>query len=86
MTSVTVSPAAVEFLDGYIPYSRQFQDVYFSRSGGVDESSYVYLNGNDLPKRFADFPGADFQMLETGFGTGLNFLLTAQAFLAQAPK
>lgn len=86
MTSVTVSPAAVEFLDGDIPYSSQFQDVYFSRAGGVDESSYVYLNGNGLPERFADFPGTDFQLLETGFGTGLNFLLTAQAFLAHAPK
>ncbi|NQD38147.1 FAD-dependent 5-carboxymethylaminomethyl-2-thiouridine(34) oxidoreductase MnmC [Permianibacter sp. IMCC34836] len=69
------------------PRSQQFDDIYFSRAGGLAESTYVYLRGNHIPERW---PGhfaeqAAFHVFEAGFGTGLNFLLTLQAFLANQP-
>jgi tRNA 5-methylaminomethyl-2-thiouridine biosynthesis bifunctional protein len=61
------------------PYSEDFSDIYFSRVGGRAESEYVFLKNNDLPQRWLQ---ADrFVIGETGFGTGLNFLVTADAWL-----
>ncbi|SDC27022.1 tRNA 5-methylaminomethyl-2-thiouridine biosynthesis bifunctional protein [Acinetobacter boissieri] len=58
-----------------IPYSRQFDDVYFSKANGLLETRHVFLNGNDLSTRLAHL--SDYQYFcvgETGFGTGLNIL------------
>ncbi len=60
------------------PQSTRFGDTYFSRAGGPDESHHVFLNGNELPHRWQ--AGTDFTIAETGFGTGLNFLTTWQAW------
>lgn len=57
-----------------IPVSRRFDDPYFSLAGGLDETRYVFLAGNDLPARLR--PG--FHVAETGFGTGLNLLALAE--------
>lgn len=65
------------------PYSPQFDDHYWSASGGAAEKAYVFLQGNNLPQRFAG-AGA-FTVAELGFGTGLNFLLTAQLWQTTAP-
>jgi tRNA U34 5-methylaminomethyl-2-thiouridine-forming methyltransferase MnmC len=62
--------------DGDVPVSERFQDPYFSLEDGLEETRYVFLAGNDLPGRFA--PG--FSIAELGFGTGLNFLATCQAW------
>ncbi len=64
------------------PFSTRFGDVYYSRENGAEESRHVFLRGNDLLRRMADFPGPVFCIGETGFGTGLNFLLTWQAWRA----
>lgn len=61
------------------PVSRQFDDVYFSRSQGLAESEYVFLKQNQLPDLWQDKD--DFVIAETGFGTGLNFLLTVKRWL-----
>ncbi len=61
-----------------MPVSAQFDDVYFSRAGGVAETSHVFLAGNGLPERFRD--ASHFTIGELGFGTGLNFLVTLKAF------
>lgn len=54
--------------------SVQFDDVYFSRDDGVAETNHVFLEQNDLARRWQDWdaPGS-FSIGETGFGTGLNF-------------
>lgn len=70
--------AELEWRDGVIPVSRRFDDPYFSLQGGLDETRHVFLAGNDLPARFAD----GFHVAELGFGTGLNFLATLQAWRA----
>jgi tRNA 5-methylaminomethyl-2-thiouridine biosynthesis bifunctional protein len=58
------------------PYSEQFQDVYFSKDGGLEESNYVFLEGNQLSDKFTNLEKPIFTVAETGFGTGLNFLCT----------
>lgn len=60
------------------PRSTAFDDVYFSADGGPEETLHVFLNGNNLP---AAWQGRErFAIGETGFGTGLNFLLAWEAF------
>lgn len=56
------------------PLSETFNEHYWS--GGAPEKTHTYLLANNLPTRFA---GTDtFTVAELGFGTALNFLLTAQ--------
>ncbi|MDO5650962.1 MAG: tRNA (5-methylaminomethyl-2-thiouridine)(34)-methyltransferase MnmD [Moraxella sp.] len=60
-----------------IPLSSAFDDVYFSKANGLAETNYVFLHANDLPSRWATLaPQQSFTIIETGFGTGLNFLAT----------
>lgn len=83
-----VSPAQLDWDEQGQPLSRSFGDVYFSRTCGLEESRHVFLDGNDLPRRFAN-PGPNQRLCigETGFGTGLNFLCAWQLFEQQAaPK
>ncbi|WP_120500347.1 tRNA (5-methylaminomethyl-2-thiouridine)(34)-methyltransferase MnmD [Roseovarius sp. EL26] len=68
--------ADLEWRDGDIPVSTRFDDPYFSLESGLDETRHVFLAGNDLPARFRD----GFHIAELGFGTGLNFLTTLQAW------
>lgn len=68
--------AQIEWRDGRVPVSTQFDDPYFSLDSGMEETRHVFLAGNDLPTRFAN----GFRVAELGFGTGLNFLVTLQAF------
>jgi len=77
--------ARLDWQDGQ-PYSTRYEDVYFSRDSGLDETRHVFLHHNALPDRFAALPaGGRFVIGETGFGTGLNFLCAWQCFRALAP-
>ncbi|MDC7219387.1 MAG: tRNA (5-methylaminomethyl-2-thiouridine)(34)-methyltransferase MnmD [Spirochaetales bacterium] len=49
-----------------------YDDLYFSESDGMDESLYVFIEGNNLTERLPDLE--QITVGETGFGTGLNFL------------
>jgi tRNA 5-methylaminomethyl-2-thiouridine biosynthesis bifunctional protein len=70
-------PARLAFHEG-TPYSATFGDVYHSAAGGPAQARHVFLSGNSLPARWA---GRErFVILETGFGFGLNFLATLQAW------
>lgn len=73
---MTDQQADVDWRDGIIPVSRQFDDPYYSLDDGVAETQHVFLGGNDLPARFVD----GFHIAELGFGTGLNFLVTLAAW------
>ncbi len=64
--------------DDGVPRSTRFEDSYFSSAGGVAESRHVFLAGNKLPQRWRQ--STRFTIVETGFGTGLNFLTTWQAW------
>lgn len=79
------SRAVVDWVDGE-PRSRRFGDIYFSRARGLDETRHVFIDGNDLQRRFAMLGASGaFTIGETGFGTGLNFLAAWQVFVQIAP-
>ena len=81
----SIKPATLEWHDGQ-PVSARFGDVYFSSDNGLEESRYVFLGQNRLRERFASLQdGETLVVAETGFGTGLNFLATWQAFRERAP-
>jgi len=63
------------------PYSGRFDDIYFSDESGLQESDYVFLQHNQLQQRWSSLNSAHFTILETGFGTGLNFLNTCRLWL-----
>jgi tRNA 5-methylaminomethyl-2-thiouridine biosynthesis bifunctional protein len=73
--------AQVDIKDGQV-YSSRYDDIYYNTDDGPAESRHVFLAGNDLPMRWKDKP--HFCIAETGFGTGLNFLITMQAWLDDA--
>jgi tRNA 5-methylaminomethyl-2-thiouridine biosynthesis bifunctional protein len=76
---VPAEPAAAG--DG-TPYSALYDDVYHAAHGGLEQSRHVFLNGNDLPARWQRTES--FVILEAGFGLGLNFLATWQAWRESA--
>jgi tRNA 5-methylaminomethyl-2-thiouridine biosynthesis bifunctional protein len=63
--------------------STLYGDVYFS-GDGISETEHVFVRGNQLIERFQATRGT-FVIGETGFGTGLNFLVAAQCFRQHAP-
>ncbi|MGQ2965575.1 bifunctional tRNA (5-methylaminomethyl-2-thiouridine)(34)-methyltransferase MnmD/FAD-dependent 5-carboxymethylaminomethyl-2-thiouridine(34) oxidoreductase MnmC [Methylophilus sp.] len=84
--------AVLEWREG-LPYSTQFDDVYFSASAehpqhGLAETRHVFLQHNALQQRWqqlaVDKP-SHFVIVETGFGSGLNFLATLQLWRQYAP-
>ncbi|MGL5602937.1 MAG: bifunctional tRNA (5-methylaminomethyl-2-thiouridine)(34)-methyltransferase MnmD/FAD-dependent 5-carboxymethylaminomethyl-2-thiouridine(34) oxidoreductase MnmC [Silvania sp.] len=75
-----IQPANLEFNAEGTPVSRDFDDVYFSNDNGLEETRYVFLDGNHLNSRFPVHPRSLFVVAESGFGTGLNFLTLWQAF------
>lgn len=77
-----VKYADVEFNEKNEPHSSLFNDVYFSDCGGADETRHVFINGcnigNRLTEAAANLSGKrdTYVIGETGFGTGLNLLVT----------
>ncbi|HFK5688032.1 TPA: bifunctional tRNA (5-methylaminomethyl-2-thiouridine)(34)-methyltransferase MnmD/FAD-dependent 5-carboxymethylaminomethyl-2-thiouridine(34) oxidoreductase MnmC [Enterobacter hormaechei subsp. steigerwaltii] len=80
MKQNAIQPANLEFNAEGTPVSRDFDDVYFSNDNGLEETRYVFLEGNHLSTRFPEHPRSLFVVAESGFGTGLNFLTLWQAF------
>jgi tRNA 5-methylaminomethyl-2-thiouridine biosynthesis bifunctional protein len=74
---VALKPAHLQWSDGVLR-SLDFDDIYFQPGQGREESYYFFLEQNRLPERFAASGAAGFRIAELGFGSGLNFLLTAQ--------
>jgi len=56
---------------GKTAHSEMFDDIYFSTDNGIEETRYVFLQQNNLPVAWQH--QSDFTIIETGFGTGLNF-------------
>ena len=73
-----IVPAQLSWTQADTPESDQFGDVYFSKAGGLDESHYVFFEGNHLQHRWPLNPGKQFTIGEMGFGTGLNFFVAWQ--------
>ncbi len=71
-------PATLALSADGTPWSAAYDDVYHSSEGGPAQARHVFLGGNGLPARWDKL--ARFTILETGFGLGLNFLATWQAW------
>lgn len=85
--------ATVVWRDDGMPASPRFEDVYRSRGAqgdaGLAQARHVFLGGCNLlagetPAAWANAPC--WQILETGFGLGLNFLATWQAWRADPAR
>jgi tRNA 5-methylaminomethyl-2-thiouridine biosynthesis bifunctional protein len=79
--SAIMKYAEIEWNNG-TPGSTQFGDVYYSAGNGLKETQYVFLQQNELPQRWQQVER--FVIAETGFGTGLNFLVTMKTWLQSA--
>ena len=80
-TNITIiEPAAVEIRHGRV-FSPRYADIYFSAGGPVD-SRLVFLEPAKLGERMSQTPV--FTVVELGFGSGLNFVVTATEFLKQS--
>lgn len=75
--------AKLEWKNNQTPISRYFDDVYFSVENGLEESRYVFLDHNDLTRRFSQ--SSYFCIGELGFGTGLNFCAAWERWSRVAP-
>ena len=69
-----IVPATLNWRDARTPEASAYGDLYFSAEDGLAESRYVFLQHNGLPERWAGHHKPLFVAVETGFGTGLNFL------------
>lgn len=78
------------------PYSSRFEDIYFSRQGGLAETEHVFIDANRLRERWGALDRLNetepetflhtFTVAELGFGTGLNFLCCWRAWQTLGPK
>ncbi|MBJ7555267.1 bifunctional tRNA (5-methylaminomethyl-2-thiouridine)(34)-methyltransferase MnmD/FAD-dependent 5-carboxymethylaminomethyl-2-thiouridine(34) oxidoreductase MnmC [Marinomonas spartinae] len=85
LTSYRLAPPTLTWGEDGAPHSNQFDDVYFDKEAGLEETRYVFLQHNHLSERWKNLTTPSFAIAETGFGTGLNFLCAWQAFIEQAP-
>jgi len=75
--------ANIQWDENGVPVSETFGDVYYSKGSGIEESRYVFIESNQLPSRWQKLTNdSRFSIAETGFGTGLNFLLAWQLWLS----
>ncbi|MGL5741970.1 MAG: bifunctional tRNA (5-methylaminomethyl-2-thiouridine)(34)-methyltransferase MnmD/FAD-dependent 5-carboxymethylaminomethyl-2-thiouridine(34) oxidoreductase MnmC [Legionella sp.] len=85
---VPINKAELDWHDA-LPFSIQYNDIYHSLEGGINQSLYVFVDGNNLIERwqsFSDTSPQQFTIGETGFGTGLNFLVSWYLWEQHAPK
>lgn len=83
-THSDITFAKIDWQNGQ-PYSPDFGDVYFSTDDGLVETHYVFIAQNQLEHRFKHLQKNVFTIIETGFGTGLNFLCVWMLWLSNAP-
>ncbi|MDR0458292.1 MAG: tRNA (5-methylaminomethyl-2-thiouridine)(34)-methyltransferase MnmD, partial [Burkholderiaceae bacterium] len=77
--------STLQWLPGDAPFSPRFGDIYRSGGtdghGGLEQAQQVFLAGCGLPALWNESPALPaWQILETGFGLGLNFLASWQAW------
>lgn len=61
------------------PFSTTYNDIYFDTTSGCQQSIDVFIDGNNIKEKLLTCNN-ELVIAETGFGTGLNFLLTLQLY------
>ncbi len=79
----TIIPATLEFTND-APNSAACRGIGHDADGGMAQARHVFLRGCDLPQKWAG--REDFVVLETAFGSGLNFLATWAAWRADPAR
>ncbi len=76
LTNASIKAAEIIWDEHNQPYSSLFKDHYYSQFDGLGETEHVYIQGNNLLNRWSDssYKKSSFCIMETGFGSGLNFL------------
>lgn len=86
MDSYLLPYAKVSWQSASTPFAPEYDDIYWSSSGGLEEKQHVFIEACELPERWAQLNSGDqFAIAELGFGFGLNFLLTLKAWQTHAP-
>ena len=62
-------------------FSDTYNQTFHSDKGAVAESKHVFLNASGLSNLVKEQKNSQLNVLEVGFGTGLNFFLSANLFL-----
>ncbi len=78
MTRLPPAPDLEWSEDGASVRAAAFDDVYFSKDGGLAEADAVFLAGTGLPERWENRDR--FALCELGFGAGLNVLAVWRAW------
>lgn len=73
----------ITFRDDGSPYSEKFNDIYFDTESGYQQSEHVFIKGNNIAENLIKAK-QEFIIAETGFGTGLNFLLSLKLYKSLA--
>jgi tRNA 5-methylaminomethyl-2-thiouridine biosynthesis bifunctional protein len=81
---MAVTPERLHFDATGAPWSARYDDVYASSDGALGQARHVFLGGNGLPQRWRG--REQFVVLETGFGLGVNFMATWQAWRDDAAR
>ncbi|MBF0490831.1 MAG: tRNA (5-methylaminomethyl-2-thiouridine)(34)-methyltransferase MnmD [Candidatus Omnitrophica bacterium] len=79
----------IEWDQDGLPHSVIFNDKYFCNLDAYEEVLSISCQGNVLKDRFSKLDpsvGGTFTIIETGFGTGLNFCCAWQLWDQCAPK
>src|SRR3954470_20125860 len=71
-------PERVEWQGDGTPRHPPLDRIYRSSSGGLEQARHVFLQGCGLPQAWRG--QAQWRILETGFGLGLNFLAAWHAW------
>ena len=63
-------------------FSEEYDDFYSSSKGALEECKHVFIDANDLTKRFKALKqNSTFIIGELGFGVGINFVATCSEWL-----
>jgi len=77
LTKTLIRTAEITWNEHNHPFSSVFNDHYYSQKNGLAETEHVFIKGNDLLERWSKLSRHQtFCIMETGFGSGLNFLAT----------
>ncbi|MEX0963354.1 MAG: bifunctional tRNA (5-methylaminomethyl-2-thiouridine)(34)-methyltransferase MnmD/FAD-dependent 5-carboxymethylaminomethyl-2-thiouridine(34) oxidoreductase MnmC [Pseudohongiellaceae bacterium] len=82
-----IKNAEISWLESGLPYSTEFQDIYYSKDNALAESQQVFVQANKLEQRWTDAAQDEtFRIGELGFGAGLNFLQTCKLWQASEQR
>lgn len=79
-----LKPARLQWRKG-MPFSLDYDDIYYAEGSALPESEHVFLQANRLQQRWQKPDSDYFTIGECGFGAGLNFLNTCSLWCQHKP-